>query len=104
MITKNQIEELRTLLEKASPGPWNADIDDPETENPMWTGKFYTDAHRGTWCTYGADETEVQHVHNARLVAASVTLLPSLLDNIEKLSESLKQAVDVIEEQKNAFE
>jgi len=93
-ITKEEIQRLRKLLKAGSDPPWEADIDDPNTKNRMWTGKFYIegmdlDEGRGTWCTYGGydsdapDMTEAKRADNAELAAAAVTALPALLDALE---------------------
>ncbi len=87
MSLKEEIAHLKVLYKRADPGPWTADIDDPDTKYRNWTGKFYT--NHGTWCPYGDEERSNQHVHNAELVAAAVNILPKLIENRDLLHRTL---------------
>lgn len=92
MITKADIARLRRLCALASPPPWEADIDDPDTGAECWTGKWYT--ADGTWSSYPAEEglTPLQDAANARLVAEARTWLPRLLDEIERQQHNVEAA------------
>lgn len=90
MISKNEIDKLRELIANGGKGPWEADIDDPDTPHRMWHGKFLLkgeDQKDGfqSWCTQDAGTDEFAHACNAELAAAAVTALPGLLDLLEKI-------------------
>lgn len=112
MISLNDISRLRELLAAGDPGPWRADIDDPDTPGRQWTGKFYVgdgDGPRGlTWCTNGAGfrttETDYKHACNAELAAAAVTALPRLLNVIEQLNMDLFKTVTERDAYKHCLE
>ena len=40
-LTQEMLSEWEAITERASKGPWIADIDDPGTPNETWTGKLY---------------------------------------------------------------
>lgn len=90
MISKNEIEELRRLIRAGSAGPWEAIMDEPGSLLRRWKGVFYINEKnerkaRLSWCCYGAQTDEHKHAANAELAAAAVTVLPGLLNLVEKL-------------------
>lgn len=101
MITKEDIEYLRQLCRDGSPGPWEADIDDPFTDRESWTGNVYTGD--GIWRTrvlIGKPLNQGdswllgtrQDAQNARLACAARTWLPRLLDELERQQANTEAA------------
>jgi hypothetical protein len=86
-IPKVTIDYLRELSEKASPAPWEADIDSPSTKHEDWTGSWTVGD--GTWCGDDGMPRE-QEVINARLVAEARNWLPILLDEIERMGKEIE--------------
>jgi len=79
-ITQKQLDEWQAICDAASPGPWEADVDDPGTPHETWTGKFYTGPKlEQTWCTYGGEDPDSVHVANARFCALARSALPRLI-------------------------
>lgn len=77
-LTKEQIEELRGLAAKATPGPWDADFNDGEYG---WQPRIAATDGR-LLCVVGNAETERQDQWeaDAALIVAMCNALPSLLD------------------------
>lgn len=88
MIEPKDLERLKRICRDASPGPWEADIDDPDGD-PCFTGKWYTGS--GVWSTYGDQTSEAQQAKNAIFCAESRTWFPHLIDEIERLQWALGQ-------------
>lgn len=80
------LDEWQALSDKATPGPWEADIDDPGTPHEMCTGKFYCgtddDNNWTTWCTY---DDSAQGLDNYRFTAAARTAVPALIAEVRRL-------------------
>lgn len=74
------LDELEELHDGATPGIWVADIDDPESERPFWTGKFYVQNADGSNTTWDWDSPFIVQVANARSMAANHNALPALLE------------------------
>lgn len=77
-LTREMIEELRGLAEKATPGPWDADFNDGEYG---WQPRIAATDGR-LLCVVGNAETERQDQWeaNAALIVATINALPALLD------------------------
>lgn len=73
------LAELLGQMNEIAPLPWQADIDDPNTDHAMWTGKFYTAAEdaRSTWTSYDTPDERLTPI--ARFVEAAVNAVPALL-------------------------
>lgn len=88
----DRVSRISFALSQMSPGPWEADVDDPETD-PHWTGKFYTGDRgaRGTsWCTY--DDADPDTLPNVRGIAVLMSEVPALLAEVEDLRRGAHQA------------
>ena len=70
------IEKLRALEAQATPGPWM--FDNAEGHLP----DIYTD-HGGKWNVATTNALRDDHVADARLIAATRTLLPELMAVVE---------------------
>jgi hypothetical protein len=79
MHDEKQLMKLKKLCDAATPGPWEADIDDPGTEAEVWTGKFFC-GNGETWAVY--DEPGKQQVANARFIAAAREALPHMINTL----------------------
>jgi hypothetical protein len=83
-VDRTTLIEWKKVCDAASPGPWEPDIDDPETEMENWTGKFSISGPVSTWCTYSDEHTESVNCANARFIALARTALIDLLLKPEK--------------------
>ncbi len=68
---------------------WKADIDDPDSDAPFWTGKFYVDGHptRTTFATYGdghSPQDETEDAVRANLAAHAPKLYRALESVMKK--------------------
>lgn len=77
-LTPEQIEELRGLAAKATPGPWDADFNDGEYG---WQPRISATDGR-LLCVVGNAETELQDQWeaDAALIVVTINALPALLD------------------------
>lgn len=98
-ITRQDIERLRELLEKATPGPWQTDRDRPgicSIRAPDGHARPYDDGsvpdvasvwrYRGN----GPGTIDGEFLDNAALIAEARSLLPALLDLVVRQDEALK--------------
>lgn len=92
-ITPARIQEIRELLAKATPGPWQAN--GVRGKYRLSYGKHVFEAH-----DIGPDGNAIAAVFfdpktglgfvDAKLIAAAVTLLPDLLDSYERMRTALQ--------------
>ena len=98
------VAKIKGALAQMSPGPWEADVDDPET-SPQWTGKFHT-GDRGargvSWCTY--DDSDPDTLPNVQGIAVLVSEAPALLAEVEDLRRGAHDAAVALVERDRAFE
>lgn len=86
--------ELRALLAAATPGPWyvvgndgcDGDSLTPDFDAEEQATVSANKTERG-WCTDSGCPGYGISVENARLIAAAVNALPTLLDRIEELEK-----------------
>lgn len=88
-MTKTEIAQLRELLAKATPGPWEAlesvYHEKSEFHDPVWEG------------VYDADGVNTEDSwDNCKLIAAAVNNLGPLLSRLEQLEEALELATDAL--------
>lgn len=69
-MTPDRLAELKRLCEAATPGPWEANMDQ------VWCDGWLADVHR--------DE-------NAAFIAAARTALPGLIAEVERLTDELAE-------------
>jgi hypothetical protein len=84
---KPDLDEMLELLSQTDPGPWEADIDDPGSKHPEFTGKFYSGEDSGTWDTYGdpREPYNKNQIANIRFCALARTWVPQLIEEIQRL-------------------
>lgn len=91
------IERLKELMENATPGPWEWELDGPDhlQERPI-LGLFNPRADEpnyqvAEWKTYDNGVCEfVIRVANAALIAEAINTLPTLLEAAEALREIVR--------------
>lgn len=91
-ITPEELAELRELCEKATPGPWEVDR---VACTHVQSGRRGV-ASTGGYSTNLEDWEKVkdENEDNAKLIAASRTALPRLLDEVERLRKVVDQAIE----------
>ena len=85
-MTREQIDELRELEAKATPGPWTTD-----DSHPRYRAKVYCDDALGSMVAdcHGSHTVAISlkaEDANARLIAAMRTALPALLSEVSRLT------------------
>jgi hypothetical protein len=73
----SEIEKLRALMAKATPGPWTTGQGDPE--HVLSTVNWH--------CVAQANDALPNMKDNAALIAAAISALPALLDDLARLRE-----------------
>jgi hypothetical protein len=93
MSERVDIEALRALIEKATPGEWwEASNEVLRTEPRRGAHELIAQAQRGGW------SGELNGAANAALIAAAVNALPALLDEVAQLraeNAALRERVHV---------
>lgn len=94
MITRERLNELRALAEKATDGPWRVIHQKDEFNEAYWIGpeEYFSIAEVRNGADdeeYGGTETEVA---NATFIAASRAAAPDLIETIEALARGLERA------------
>lgn len=100
------IQYLRELCEKATKGPWTADVDEPD-DCVVWSGTGKSAefiGNIGDVVTPIIQDTEKARVifdveiNNCKFIAASREAMPELLDRVEaleKVAEAVKRLREV---------
>jgi hypothetical protein len=83
--TADFIREMRTLCERATPGPWNSELVPNSLSETLYMVHSFVEAGHDTVCgSYkGHDHPDMQ------FIAAARTALPELLDMVEALEKDL---------------
>ena len=119
------IEHLRSLLAKATPGPWEVDTVEhdgaygsgPDADHGFKSPVMLNGDGKLIFDAYSSDLIEVHEEYdddgctawdetgrrNFDLAAAAVNSLPELLDRIEALSRELEEARDLLRDAGNQF-
>ena len=88
MLTPEKIEELRGLLAKATPGPWEVDYLDKNGQRVIRQEHIEI----ATFWHHSVGSIEKEMEANAALVVAMRNALPALLDRLEKAEGELAEA------------
>lgn len=95
-------QELRELLEKATPGPWAVRYDYVVQAPSFDDGRLVPVAQ-----PYGVNSDGTDLFANARLIAAARNALPALLDEIDALRAALHtlicEVVGLVEESEGVY-
>jgi hypothetical protein len=88
-VTPDRLKELRALCDAATPGPWRRD------GRTVWSGDWRTDGKQSIVCTYWHESMQPMDVPPSGteatldMIAASRSVLPEALDEIERLRQRL---------------
>jgi len=88
VLTPEKIEELRGLLAKATPGPWEVDYLDKNGQRVIRQEHIEI----ATFWHHSVGSIEKEMEANAALVVAMRNALPALLDRLEKAEGELAEA------------
>lgn len=78
-MTDAELDEMERLDREGDAAPWEPDIDEG-----LWTGKWYTGDRRGSWATNGSDSEERER-RNVALITAARNALPLLIAEVRRL-------------------
>lgn len=84
------IQQLRKLLAKATPGPWSWEPECRSSKATLYSGRDYQ--HHGL-NLFGRLEPDSNGANNLDLIVEAINALPALLDCIEQLEERLAAAL-----------
>lgn len=93
------IRDMSKILQVIDPAPWIPDIDDPDSDHPEFTGKFYwggegNQTEQGTWDCYNSptglpNDYNKNQIRNIQFCAAARVALPILIPEIKRLQKEV---------------
>ena len=93
-ITDDEIKAARALCEAATPGPWTARFDEYVIGDNV-SARVSIRNDDGAWVDSERTIVNESMRGDAAFIAASRTLVPRLLDEVERLKAALAEAVEL---------
>ena len=97
-ITDDEIKAARALCEAATPGPWTARFDEYVIGDNV-SARVSIRNDDGAWVDSERTIVNESMRGDAAFIAAARTLVPRLLDEVERLKAALAEAVDIANDQ-----